>query len=154
MEQFSQVLNDLLMEIYHNVLRLEEVTLKRDARLQLSIAEMHLIECVGKASDSGCTVSELADSLDITRPSATVAVNKMEKKGYVTKIASKSDGRVVHVHLTREGKKVDAYHRYYHRNMIRELSKSFSEEEKRCLMEAVRKLNNFFKNSIGEKNEL
>lgn len=150
MEAFVSELNRILIEVYHNILRLEEKALKASSKISLSISEMHLIECVGKWSDSGRTVSELADDLNITRPSATVAVNKLQKKGYLIKQNCENDGRVVHVFLTHEGKKIDAYHRFYHRNMAKEISDGMSEDEKLCLLGAINKLNVFFKNSVGD----
>ena len=92
MEDFSSTLNEILVEVYHNILKMEEQTLKNMGNVQLSINEMHLIESVGKKGDSGLTVSELASALRITRPSATVAVNKLEKKGYVEKRNCENDG--------------------------------------------------------------
>lgn len=150
MDGFVVELNGILVEVYHNILRLEEQALKKNSKISLSISEMHLIECVGKGAEKGRTVSELAVDLNITRPSATVAVNKLEKKGYVTKTNCENDGRVVRVRLTHEGEKIDAYHRYYHRNMVKEISSDLTEEEKSCLLKAIRRLNSYFKESIGE----
>ena len=149
MDSFSEALNRALTETYNNVMCVESEALKRSGRIHLSSNEMHLIECVGKHKE-GCTLSEIADGLNIARPSATVAVNKLAKKGYVEKIASPSDGRAVKVLLTREGRKIDAYHSYYHRHMVRELTKDLSDEEKAVLLSAAKKLNEFFKQSIGE----
>ena len=153
MDRFAESLNDILAEVYHNILKMEEQTLKNMGNLNLSINEMHLIECVGKGPESGVTVSEIACALDITRPSVTVAVNKLEKKGYVIKKSCENDGRVVRVLLTRRGKVVDSYHKFYHRNMVKEISGDFTEEEKDCLLRAVGKLNEFFKKSISENRQ-
>ena len=57
---------------------------------------------------------------------------------------------MVRVFLTRQGKVVDNYHKFYHRNMVKEISGDFTEEEKRCLIRAIEKLNDFFVSSIGE----
>ena len=40
-----------------------------------------------------------------SRPSATIAVNKMVRKGYITKRKAR-DGRSVMIRLTREGEKI------------------------------------------------
>lgn len=138
------------MEVYHNILRVEELSLRKDSKVNLSINEMHLIEAVGSSDGTGITISELAGKLKIRRPSATVAVNKLEKKGYLRKVDCENDGRVVRAYLTPEGKKIDAYHKYYHRNMVKEISDEFSEKEKACFMKAVKKLNEYFKKSIGD----
>ncbi len=150
MDKFDMELNSILVEVYHNILRVEEQTLKKANGISLSISEMHLIEAVGKGAEVGRSISEIAEDLNITRPSATVAVNKLEKKGYLEKLSSKEDGRVVRVHLTREGQVVDRYHRYYHHNMVKEISSEFTEEEKVYLLKAINKLNDYFKKGIGE----
>lgn len=151
MQDFPHMLNELLVEAYHNILRVEEEFLKHNNRINLSIREMHLIECVGMDKENGKTVSEIADYLKVARPSVTVMVNKLEMKGYLTKQGCQSDGRVVRVFLSREGRKVDAYHRQYHMNMVREIEGEFDENEREYLLRAIEKLNEFFKKSAGSK---
>ena len=85
MDAFAIALNEVLVDTYHNVLRVEEEALKKSGRIHLSIKEMHLIEAVGKGGEQGRTVSEIADAMNITRPTATVAINKLEKRGYLEK---------------------------------------------------------------------
>jgi len=150
MDEFTNALNNILVEVYHNILRFEELSLQKGNRINLSISEMHLIENVGKAQETGISISQLAKELNITRPSATVAVNKLEKKGYLCKMDCQEDGRVVRVFLTYEGKKIDSYHKYYHKNMVKEISEKFSSEEKSCLLRGIYVLNNYFRNSIGD----
>ena len=150
MDRFSDALNEMLVDIYQNVMRLEQQTIQKK-NISLSINEMHMIEQIGKGGDAGLPVSEIAAKMNITRPSATVAVNKLEKKGYVQKQNCEADGRVVDVVLTREGKKIDRFHSYYHRNMVREISADLSEPEKECLLKVMRKLDGYFIKSIGGK---
>ncbi|MPM31537.1 hypothetical protein SDC9_78092 [bioreactor metagenome] len=154
MQDFPHMLNRMLLEVYHNILRVEEEFLRKNNRIDLSIREMHLIECVGMSRTEGKTVSEIADFLKVARPSVTVAVNKLEKKGYLTKQGCSSDGRVVRVYLTREGRKVDAYHRQYHMNMVRAIEAEFAPQEQEVLMRAIGKLNEFFGGESGGKHEL
>ena len=151
MDLFADALNDILVKAYRSILRLEEESLKTISDTTLSINEMHLIECVGKGNEDGVTISSIAAELCITRPSATIAVNKLEQKGYVEKLNCKNDGRVVNVFLTDKGREIDAIHRQYHLDMVNEVSKEVSEEEIKCLIGAIQKLNNYFKKSIGEK---
>jgi len=149
MQGFQKILNNMLMEVYHNIVRVEEEFLQNNERINLTIREMHLIECVGLDRESGKTVSEIADYLRVAKPSVTVAVNKLEKKGYLCKNGSHTDGRVVHVTLTREGRKVDMYHKRYHMNMIHEIEDEFGEEEQAYLIRVIAKLNKFFEKSVG-----
>jgi DNA-binding MarR family transcriptional regulator len=99
--------------------------------------------------ENGKTVSEIADFLKVRRPTVTVAVNKLEKKGYLEKNGCHKDGRVVRVTLTREGKKVDMYHRRYHMSMIHEIEDEFDAEEQDALFRVISKLNKFFERTVG-----
>jgi len=150
MESFERKLNNMLIQVYHNILRVEEAFLQSKHRLNLTIREMHLIECVGQDREKGKTVSEIAEFLKVAKPTVTVAVSKLEKKGYLQRSGSEEDGRVVRVTLTREGRKVYLYHEQYHMTMVRELEQAFDEEEKEILMRAIDKLNRFFEDSAGE----
>jgi len=150
-EQFQKELNALLIEIYQNVHRLEEAALRYSGKLDLTINEMHLIEYVGKSMPDGVTIRELAQQLNIKSPSVTVAVQKLERKGYVTKVACAQDKRAVRVQLTRDGRRVDAYHQYYHRMMTKRIAQDVTEEEKEMLLRAVRNLNTHFIESLQEQ---
>ena len=150
MDAFFLELNKILVDVYHNILRVEELALRQVIRANLTISEMHMIECVGKGKANGRSISELAEDLNITNPSATVSVNKLAKKGFVQKVTSENDRRVVQVYLTREGTRIDTLHRLYHRNMVKAISDGLTEEEKDILMRSIHKLNGYFIKSIGE----
>ena len=150
MSEFSDKLNDLIVETFKSILKVEEQSLRMSSTGNLSISEMHLIEAVDKDKDkeSGSTISEIANRLDITLSSVTIAINKLVKKEYVEKIKCKDDGRVVYVKLTKKGRKVNAAHRYFHLQMTRNLSDDFSEDEKKILLRGIDKMNGFFKNKL------
>ena len=151
MDAFSTALNEVLVDTYHNILRVEEKALKKSGRIHLSIKEMHLLEAVGKGDEQGRTVSEIADAMNITRPTATVAINKLEKRGYLEKQPDDEDGRTVRITLTRSGKRIDHFHRLYHYNMVTKISERLTDEEKASLFQGIQKLNEFLKESLGEK---
>jgi len=153
LDVFAEALNNILVKAYRNILRLEEESLKAISDTSLSINEMHLIECVGKGKEEGANISKLASELCITRPSATIAVNKLEKKGYVKKVDCQDDGRVVYVVLTDKGREIDDIHKLYHRDMVDAVSKELSENEREYIIDVIHKLNEYFKKSIGEKVE-
>ncbi|WP_164918981.1 MULTISPECIES: MarR family winged helix-turn-helix transcriptional regulator [Acutalibacteraceae] len=149
LDSFEKDLNELLVDTFRSILKVEEDTL-RSTKIDLSISELHLLEAVGKNREQGRTISELAQELDITLPSVTVAINKLLKKGYVQKKKSGEDARMVYVILTKQGSKVDHAHRYFHRQMVRQVSSGFSEEEKQILARGIFKLDAFFKRKSAE----
>ena len=148
MQKFKEVLNDMLVTVYHKILRVEEDFLQQGAGAGLTIREMHMIEYIGRAGAQGRTLSETADFFDVARPSVTVAVRKLEQKGFLVKNGCSSDGRVVRVTLTRIGRKVFMLHMYFHMVMIKELESELCEEEKNVLVRVITKLDDFFEKSI------
>ena len=148
MRPFTEILNDLLVAVYHNILRVEEEYLQKGIGRGLTIREMHMIEYIGKAGRNGRTLSETADYQKVARPSVTVAARKLEEKGFLMKSNCEHDGRVVRVTLTREGRKVYMHHMRFHALMIRELEEGLSEEEKRVLLRAIDKIDRYFEKSI------
>jgi len=141
MKEFEQKLNRALTDTFDSVLRYEVEALKTTAGV--TVAEAHILEAIGDASD-GTTVSELAYRLGLALPTVTVAVKKMEAKGYVVKTASADDGRVTMIGLTDAGIRVYRAHSLFHRRMVRHISAIFTENEKDALLSAVEKLRGFF----------
>ena len=148
MKPFEEQLNAVIVDTYRSILKVEETILKRSDKIDLSINEMHMLEAVGKGKDRRRTISELAEELNITLPSVTVAINKLMKKGYAEKVRGEEDGRIVYVSLTRMGKKIDSVHRYFHESMVRSIIRDMTEEEQQILYKGVMKLDQFLKDQL------
>ena len=106
-----------------------------------------MIELIAKGK-TGMTVSEIAQQLKVTKPSVTVAVNKLVQKGYCEKQRLPGDGRAVQVMLTPEGKKVEAIHRRCHRRIIAEICEDLSEEEREELLRTMTRINSYFQTKL------
>lgn len=150
MKPLEEQLNDLIVDAYRSILKVEETILKRSDNIDLSINEMHMLEAVGKGKNKPKTISEIAEDLGITLPSVTVAINKLVKKGYVEKLRGEEDGRIVYVTLTKQGKKIDSVHRYFHESMVRSIISGMSEQEQQVLYRGILKLDLFLKKKINE----
>ena len=138
-------LNKMLSKTLGKISRSEEENVKKLGKGDLTVSEVRLIETV--AENGGCcTVSELAKLLDVTLPTVTVSVNKLEKKGYIRKNKSSSDGRSVLVSLTENGEKTNRLHEYFQEQIIFKVTGQFSDEELENLCKCLRKLNNFAEN--------
>lgn len=148
MKPFEEQLNEVIVDTYRSILRVEENILKRSDQTDLSISEIHMLEAVGKGKDRRRTISELAEGLNITLPSVTVAINKLMKKGYVEKVRGEEDGRIVYVSLTRQGRRIDSAHRYFHESMVRSIIRDMTESEMQALYKGVMKLDTFLKEQL------
>jgi len=144
---FEKSLNSVLVDTFNYILKYEETSLKSIASTPVTVAEAHMIEAIAKNEDTK-SISDIAASLNISLPTATVAVKKLEKKGFVTKMPCAEDGRKFIITLTDLGKKVDRAHGIFHRKMVRNISREFDENEQSILLSAVEKLGEFFKKRL------
>ncbi|MBQ9151764.1 MAG: winged helix-turn-helix transcriptional regulator [Clostridia bacterium] len=144
MDARLEELNTLFVDTFDAIMRVEEKSLKQVGNGELSIAEFHTLECIGKGKDCRRAVGEIAEALGVTVPTVTVCVNKLVKKGYVTKTRSEKDARIAIIELTPEGRKMNRLHRYFHEQMILAVRGEFSDEELDSLLRCIRKLNAFF----------
>lgn len=153
MDAFNRELNQLLVMAYRKINKLEEGILHSVSGMDLSIGEMHLLEAVGEKKDEGMALYELAQRMDLSAPTVTVAVNKLTKKGFVEKSKSEKDKRSVIVALTRMGKKMNAAHRYFHEQMVRDIDKLLTPTEREGLLRGMELLNQFFQDALDDIEE-
>jgi len=145
MNIFEVKLNDLLVDTFRSILKVEQKLIQKKDRTPLSISEVHLIEAVYNKENSGKTISDISQALDITLPSVTISVNKLIKKGFLIKQKNGEDGRSVYIMLTKDGQRINRAHHYFHKKMVNEVSLKMTELEKAALLSAINKLNEFFK---------
>ena len=147
-EEFLETLTYILTETFRDIWRLEERMVQKIGQMNMSGSELHLLDAVGKNGNEFKTISEVAEILEITLPSVTNAVKKLAERGYIEKSKSETDGRCVFVRLTVLGKRVNAVHKHFHRQMVTEVADGLSESEKDILKNSLTKLDNFFKKSL------
>jgi DNA-binding MarR family transcriptional regulator len=103
---------------------------------------MHTIEAIGMYHKK--TSSEVAKELKVTMGTLTVAINNLEKKGYVERFRSEDDRRVVKLGLTKHGRLLYRMHERFHRLMVEKAIESLSEEERAVLLKALKNLHLYF----------
>lgn len=143
MQKTQKVINELLVQIFDDILQIEEKTLQSGHLSDLSVTEMHTIEAIGMYTKR--TMSEVAQDLKITVGTLTTAVNKLIKKGYVERKRIEEDRRVVLVELTKKGKLAFRLHEKFHNDMVQTTINGLSDEEQRVLISSLERLNEFFK---------
>lgn len=141
MTNTQELLNKLLVQLFNDILHIEENSLKNIDLIDLSMTEIHTIEAVGIKDAK--TMGEIAHDLRITVGTLSAAITKLIKKGYVERKRTEEDRRVVLVSLTSKGENVYREHQVFHEEMITSMLGNFSEEED-ILAIALEKLNNFF----------
>ena len=150
MDAFTQALNKMLTTTYRSICKVEELMLRRLSNNTLSISEMHMLERIGKHGREGTMMTEIAQDLDITPPSATAMIKRLENKGYVSRIRSSEDARRVRVRLTQDGFQAEATHRYFHRKMVRAMTEGLTIEERGAMYSGLEKLNAFLRQQLDD----
>ena len=136
-----------LYKLYHSVVKLEAEALDGNKNCEgLTVNELNLIECIRRLSkgSSGPTISAIANELEITRPSTTVAINKLVSKDIVVKNECEKDGRSVRVKLTSKGEKAYSAHHAYQNTLAKNLRNRFTEEEYKGISADLEKLSSYF----------
>jgi len=155
MGKSKKVLNELLVELFKDILEIEQKALNEGRFSDLSITEIHTIEAIGMYKPR--TMSEVANELDITVGTLTTAINNLVKKEYVERKRIEEDRRVVLIQLTKKGKLAYRVHEQFHLDMIKETIEGLTEQEEDVLISSLEKLNVFFKDKYnlkdGKKNE-
>ncbi len=143
MERHRNVVNELLVKIFNEILQIEEKTLRSGHFSDLSVREMHTIETIGRKNQR--MMSEVAQDLGITVGTLTTSINRLIKKGYVDRKRIEEDRRVVLVELTKKGKVAHRLHDRFHNEMVKTMMDGLSEDEKEVLINSLEKLNIYFK---------
>ena len=84
-------------------------------------------------------VSDISDMLGLSRPSVTKTIKDRENLGFVKKLTTKEDGRVVYIQITDAGKAlIDKYVDEYFTSLSKELT-DITDEEANVMIEVVEK---------------
>lgn len=140
----AETINDVLVNLFNEIMDIEERALITSEYKDVSVNDMHVIEAVGIGTAR--SMSTVAKSLSVTVGTLTIAMNHLVKKGYVERRRSEEDRRVVLVSLTEKGEKAYHHHRMFHEKMVMAVMKDLNRQETDALTEALLKLQDFFRN--------
>ena len=104
---------------------------------------MHIIEAIGV--DEPKRSGTVAALMSITLGTLTKAIDGLTRKGYVSRIRSDEDKRVVKLSLTDKGKSAFYHHEQFHEHMIEHIKDGMNPEELKVLVNALAKLSDYFK---------
>lgn len=145
----NTALNEILVNLFHNINSIEEQAIRTGEYKDMTTNDMHVIEAIGTSAPKNMT--SVAKTLSVTTGTLTIAINSLVKKGYVERVRSEEDRRVVLVSLSSKGKRAFNHHQKFHEEMIKSITDRLSEEEKAVLAKALGNASEFFH---GIKNDL
>ena len=136
-------LNDVLVKLFRNINTIEEQAVRSGSFKDMTTNDMHVIEAIGMGEPKNMT--SVAKSLMVTTGTLTISVNSLVKKGFVERVRSEEDRRVVLISLTAKGRKAFRDHQKFHEEMVSSIVASLSEEEQLILQKALGNLSDFFR---------
>lgn len=142
MDNKYRALNDVLVELFKDIMDIEEDAIITGEFKDITNNDMHIIEAIGLNTPKN--MSSIAKKMSVTMGTLTISMNSLVKKGYVLRQRSEKDRRVVYIRLTEKGERAYYHHASFHREMIEAVLNGLDEKESRILVEALVRLKNFF----------
>lgn len=138
----QEILNEVLVELFNDILKIEEKSLQSQNINDLTMNEIHTIEAIGINLKK--PMGEVANELKISVGTLTTAINRLIQKGYVTRNKDEKDKRIVLVSLTKSGEEIYKIHKNFHDEMIEYVINKTNDDEKELLNNLLKKIKIFF----------
>ena len=135
------VINKLMVEVFNDIIIIEETALRNGRFTDVSVAETHTVEAVGLHDRP--TMGEVAKKLRITVGTLSTAAANLVKKGYIARFSEEGDRRVVRLGLTNKGRLLFRVHERFHAEMVRCSITELGEGEERVLVSALSTLHSY-----------
>jgi len=120
-------LQNIIALLSREIVELEESAKEQFSFTELTLTQMHYLETINHKHNPNLT--ELALEMGLTKPTVTVAIDKLIEKEFVYKIKSDEDRRSMHLHLTEKGKLLNQMHDYAHKLLAERMITTFDERE-------------------------
>ena len=142
MDEAHKKLNDLLVDTFNAILKVEEQSLRQATGGGVTVTEMHALDAIGLSQER--TVSELAQKSRVTVSTMTISLKRLERKGPIKRVRDAKDLRVVRVRLTDKGRAIAEAHRRFHRQMVAAVVQELPVSDMSILLKAMENLRRFF----------
>jgi DNA-binding MarR family transcriptional regulator len=104
----------------------------------LTLRQISFLEVIHQLDNP--TPTDLAKELRLSKPTISVAIDKLVEAGYLRKAQSDADRRSFHVHLSERGQRVTQAHNEVHRALAQHLTSGLDESEVQQLVGLMNKV--------------
>jgi DNA-binding MarR family transcriptional regulator len=132
------LVDQIVAELGPMIARRQRVMAREWCRQAISMIHLHVLLLLD--SEGPLSMSRLAESVDVSLPSATGIVTRMEERGLVRRIHGEDDRRLVLVQLTEGGRAALEKADDFRRQHITRALNTLSEPQLTNLLRAVRDL--------------
>lgn len=134
-------INSDLVDVFNNVMWIEEASLKHSYFSDITLKDMHTIDAISMYDEK--SASQVARMIHLTPSAMTTAIDKLVQKGYVERRRSRTDRRVVKLGLTHKGRVVYRAHQGFHRDMAHNFMAGMTTEEASAVQRAIHNLKSY-----------
>lgn len=138
----KHVINELLVDVFNQILSIESEVLKKRG-VKLSMTEVHVLEAIRNSEIP--TMGNVAHRLRVTLGTLTTSVNVLVKKNYVSRYRDEHDRRKVLLKLDSTALEVLKIHDKFHDEMVASLFKDLDLEKDEVLMKSLENISEYFK---------
>ena len=142
-------INEVLVKLFRDIMDIEEKAIITEEFKDITNNDMHVIEAIG--INGGRNMTSVAKDLSVTVGTLTIAINNLVKKGYVDRVRSEKDRRVVLVSLSDKGRSAFMHHKEFHEEMIQATLDGLGPDETPVLVKALSNLTQFFREYPSRK---
>lgn len=148
MAQAKTLINELLVEVFNQILSIEADVLKEKG-VKLSMTEVHVLEAIRNTDVP--TMGNVAHRLRITLGTLTTSVNVLVKKEFVSRHRDENDRRKVYLTLNPSALEVLKVHDMFHEDMISAIIDDLKIDEDEVLLKSLENISDYFKNKYWSK---
>lgn len=131
-------INLLMIEVLNDIVKVEELFLKKNKFSDISMKELRTIEAINTSTIRN--MGNIAKKLGITVGTLTVCITNLEKKGYVRREKSLKDRRIVNIKLTEKSKIMLKLHRKFREEVMIDVLINLTNQEKEALTTGLNSL--------------
>lgn len=132
MRKIEETLDDFY-SIYYKV---EKVNVDNTIRC-MTANEMKIIDSIGNKKT---TVKILADRMDVKVCTISLALDKLEKKQFITKVKDEVDKRIVYIKLTKKGQLALKYHGNFNTTLFKQITENVDKKDLQVFSDVLRKI--------------
>ena len=133
----DESLEGVFVRLAHEIEHHEQEVIAGSELSALTETQITYLDMIGHLPEP--TITELAAALRISKPTATIAVDRLGQLGLVMRVRSDSDRRCSHIHLTESGHRLADLHNRVHGKFARLIADALPTGEAQTLARLLSK---------------
>ncbi len=121
-------------------------------RFDLSISQLELLKFIG--ANSGCHIQDVAEGLNLTPPTVSVSIRRLEEEGWVERRSDPNDGRATCLYLTDKSAQALQHTVNHQMKMAQSLLGELNQKEQNQLLALLEKAIIGMENHTNERDSL